>query len=131
MFGLLAQQFHQQQFHRLGDEPHPVSLLLILAVALVVHLVVAYPLFRIADRTRVGPPIFAFIPILNVLLMIKVADVSILWVLALFVPLLNLVAVAVIWMGISKRCGKEPFLGLAIFVPVIGFFFPWYLAFAD
>jgi hypothetical protein len=73
----------------------------------------------------------AFIPIANVLLMISVAEVSILWFVGLFIPLVNIIAVAVIWMGICKRCNKEPLLGLAIFVPVIGWLLPWYLAFSD
>src|SRR5207249_535281 len=119
MFTLLAQ-----------SEPHlsPLAAIVILVLAI---LFLGYPLFRIAKKTRTTGAIMAFIPFVNLLLMISVAEVSILWVVGLFIPVVNIVAIAVIWMGICKRCNKEPLLGLAIFVPVLGLILPWYLAFSD
>ena len=123
MFELLAQQHHIR-----AEEPHPIAILI---AAIIVYVILFAPLFLIAKKTRGGPPVMAFIPFLNILLMTSIAEVSVLWAVGLFIPIVNLVATVVIWMGICTRCRKEPLLGLLMLVPGVNVLLIWYLALSD
>jgi len=69
----------------------------------------------------------SLVPIYNVWVMLKIADRPGWWLILLFIPLVNLVVVALISISIANRFGKGTgfglgltFLGL-IFYPILGF----------
>lgn len=79
--------------------------------------------FGKAGRPRWG----AIVPIYNIVLLFSIAEVSLWWALLLFVPLLNLLVIALVALGVAEKFGKGGLfaMGLAflgpIFYPVLGF----------
>lgn len=105
--------------------------LFILVVFVIVYILVAISLMRIAKRTNTPNGWFAWIPILNLILMLQIAGRPMWWLVFFLVPFVNIVGIVlnfIIWIDIAKRLGKSPVIGfLAGLIPII--FVP-YLAFS-
>jgi hypothetical protein len=99
--------------------------------SIVLYLYIAFCLYLIATRTNSEGALLAFVPCLNLIPLINSSRRSLLWLLALFVPGLNLVAIAWIVMGICEARKKEPLLGLLAFIPGVNLLLWGYLAFSD
>jgi hypothetical protein len=113
----------------------PVEAILGLAVFagvfLIVFGVLFYPLFLISKKTGIGSPIFAFIPILNLYLMVQVAGRPVWWMILLLVPLANIIANVIIWMDIAVVRQKPAWMGILVLVPFANIAMMWYLALVD
>ena len=105
--------------------------LFVMLIILVVYVICAISLMKIAKRTNTDNAWFAWIPILNLILMIQIAQRPMWWLIFFLVPILNIVGIVlafVIWVDIAKRLGKSPVFGiLAALITII--FMP-YLAFS-
>lgn len=105
--------------------------LFVMFVVLVVYVIAAISLMKIANRTNTPNAWFAWIPILNLILMIQIAQRPMWWLVFFLVPIINIVGIVlsfVIWIDIAKRLGKSAVFGvLAALIPII--FMP-YLAFS-
>src|SRR4030042_4930388 len=105
--------------------------LVILVIFAVFYVLVALSLMRIAKRTGTENAWFAWIPILNLILMLQIAKRPMWWLVFFLVPLINIVGIVlqfIIWVDIAKRLGKQAWVGiLAGLIPII--FVP-YLAFS-
>lgn len=99
---------------------------LLLGLALYVYFAVT--VMAIARKTNTPGAAMAWVPILNLVLMCQIARRPGWWVLLLFIPLIGLVAFAVIWMSIAEVCGKSAWIGALAIVPVIGWIVPAFLA---
>lgn len=88
-----------------------------------VYLFIAFILYRIAKRLGSDKAWWAFVPILNILLMLELAEMSYIWILAFFVPLLNLVAAVMIWLKILEKLGKPSWHVVLLFVPLVNFIY--------
>jgi Family of unknown function (DUF5684) len=108
-------------------------------IGLAVYIFIGWCMMKIADKTGTENGWWGFIPILNVLLILDIAEKPRLWALVLIgylIPIVNiLVGLAVfggliyLWMEIAEKLGKPKFWGIiaALFAPVgIG-----YLALSD
>jgi hypothetical protein len=91
----------------------------------------AISLMKIAKRTNTENAWFAWIPILNLILMLQIAQRPMWWLIFWFVPILNIASIVlnfIVWIDIAKRLGKTAVWGvLAVLIPII--FMP-YLAFS-
>ena len=66
---------------------------------------------------KAGRPVFkAFIPVLNAVEFCRLAGLSGAWVLAVFVPMLNLFAPLYIAMKLAQRFGHSEFLGVVVWL---------------
>ncbi|MCF7907591.1 MAG: DUF5684 domain-containing protein [Candidatus Omnitrophica bacterium] len=85
----------------------------------------------IAKKTSTGKAWLAWVPVLNIILMCKIAKKPGWWLLLLLVPGLNIVILIIVCMKIAERLGKPSWLGvlLALLVP-INLFILGYLAFS-
>jgi hypothetical protein len=105
--------------------------LFIMLFVLVIYVVMAISLMKIAKRTNTENPWFAWVPILNIILMIQISQRPMWWLVFFFVPILNIAGIVlqfIIWIDIAKRLGKTAVFGvLAVLIPII--FMP-YLAFS-
>lgn len=106
-------------------------LIFVLLIVLVLYVIMAISLMKIANRTNTPNAWFAWIPILNLILMIQIAQRPMWWLIFFLVPILNIAGIVlqfIIWVDIAKRLGKSAVFGvLAVLVPII--FMP-YLAFS-
>lgn len=68
------------------------------------------------------PGWYAIVPLLNVVAIIHLAGRRWWWIILFFIPLVNIVAVIVLWLDIAKAFGKgRGFgLGLLLFTPIFG-----------
>lgn len=106
-------------------------LLIVIVIAAIFYVLVAMSLMRIAKRTNTDNAWFAWIPLLNLILMLQIAKRPMWWLVFFLVPFINIVGFVlqfVIWVDIAKLLGKETWIGiLAGLIPII--FVP-YLAFS-
>jgi hypothetical protein len=82
----------------------------------------------IANKTGTENPWMAWVPILNMWLMVQIAQKEAWWMILFFVPIGNLVAMVVITMAIAERVGKPSWWGILTVVPVANLVVPGYLA---
>jgi len=76
-------------------------------------------LWVVAGKTGTPGSWMAWVPLLNVVLMCRVARKPLWYILLLLIPIVNLVAAILIWMGIAKARGKGPILGVLMVVPLV------------
>jgi hypothetical protein len=88
----------------------------------------AVTLMIIARKTNTPGAGLAWLPILNLYLMCKIGRRPAWWMLLCFVPLLNLVALAMLWMSIAEVGGKPAWTGALAIIPFVGLVIPAYLA---
>ena len=105
--------------------------LFVILLVVALYVIMAISLMKIAKRTNTENAWFAWIPILNLVLMLQIAERPMWWLVFFLVPIINIVGIVlqfVIWVDIAKRLGKSPVIGvLAALIPII--FMP-YLAFS-
>ena len=105
-----------------------IPLLFVLAL----YLFSAYCLLKIAQKTGHGERGWmAWIPIVNVFLMIQIAGKEWWWFLLMLIPFVGIIFLALIWAGMCRARGKSPWLSLLIFVPVANLGLVAYLAFSQ
>lgn len=98
---------------------------------LLLYLFGCYCLKLICLKAGHGPGVLIWLPILQLIPMFRAAGMSGWWLLACFLPLLNLVA-AILWaFKIAKVRGKGPLVAVALLLPVLNFFAFLYLAFSS
>ena len=108
------------------------AFLLIFCISmLVLYVYHALALQTIATKTNTENPWFAWIPILNIILMLNIAKKPIWWILLFLIPLANIVIAIIVWMGIAEARNKPNWWGILLIVPVVNLIVPAYLARSD
>ena len=100
-------------------------------VLFVGYIYMALALQTIANKTSTPNGWLAWIPIVNVVLMLQIAKKPIWWIILCFVPLVNIVIAIMVWMGIAEARQKPNWWGILMIVPIANFVVPGYLAWAD
>lgn len=102
-----------------------------LLISLAVYVYYAYSLMTIANKTDTESSWMAWVPILNLLLMCRVASRPGWWLVLMLIPLVNIVILLIVWMGIAEARGFASWWGILMIVPFVNFIVPGYLAFAE
>ncbi|NPE29367.1 hypothetical protein HNV12_15685 [Methanococcoides sp. SA1] len=102
-----------------------------LIAAILLYAYFSYSLQVIAAKTQIGNSWMAWIPILNLILMCRIGNTSIIVLLGLLIPLLNLFIFAYIWGEIAFATNRSRWYGLLTIVPGINVLLPGYLAFTN
>ena len=97
---------------------------------LVVYLFCCYLMKRICEKAKGEPGVLIWIPILQAIPLLKAADMSLWWILGFLIPFVNIVGGILLWVNLHKKMGKNPWLTIILFIPIIGFFYLLYLAFS-
>ncbi len=99
---------------------------------LITYVVVAASLMVMAQKTGHGNEAWwAWIPILNMLLALRIAERPVWWIVLLLIPCIDLVFIAIVLMDIAAKRRKPAFLGILGIVPCINLFVFPYLAAGD
>jgi len=101
----------------------------LIGIALISYIVFALPFYRMGQKIGSDNPWYAFVPILNLVLMLEIADKELWWILLLFVPCVNIVVMLILWMAIAERMEKPGWVGLLMLVPGVNCLVPFYLAY--
>ncbi|HBO96497.1 MAG TPA: hypothetical protein DE315_06415 [Candidatus Omnitrophica bacterium] len=92
-----------------------------------VYVLLCFPLMRIAHRLKAGGWT-AWVPILQIFLILRIANKSSVWFLFFFFPGINLIAFLFAWMSIARRLERPHWLGYLMLVPGVNVLILWYLA---
>ena len=105
-------------------------MIFMIILAAIFYVFYAVCFMKIAQKTNTPNAWFAWVPILNVVLMVQIAKKPLWWILLLFIPFVNIVISILLYMEIAKAVGKPEWLGILMIVPVANLVIPAYLAFS-
>jgi len=87
-------------------------------------------LMLIAKKTSTPGGWMAWVPFLNLYLMVKISGKSIIWLVLWLLPFVNIVAMIIIWAAIAEKRGKPAWWGVLMLVPIANFIIMGILAFS-
>lgn len=105
--------------------------LVTLVIGLAAYLFWSYLLKRICERAGGEPGILIWIPLLQFIPLLNAVGMTPLWVLGFLVPIVNLIGIILLWVNVHKKLGKNPWLTVLLFIPLVNFIYFLYLAFAN
>jgi hypothetical protein len=101
------------------------------AIFLVVYAFFAFCLSALAKKTvNDDRAWWAWVPVLQVLLMIRMAKLEWWWILLFLIPVVNVGIAIYVWIRIANAVAKHPVWGVLMVVPGIDLFALAYLAFS-
>jgi len=106
-----------------------IPLLIIIFFILYVYFALIF--MTLAKKTGTEPKWFAWVPILNLILLAKIAQVPSWTVVLVFVPLANIAILVWYWYKVALRRGYEGYMGILMLVPIVQFIIPAILAWKD
>jgi Family of unknown function (DUF5684) len=106
-------------------------LLVYLLVGVAYYVYIALSLQTIANKTNTENAWLAWIPLVNIFLMVNIAQKPGWWFILCLIPFVNIVMLIIIWMAIAERRGKPSWWGIMWIVPVMNIIMPGYLAWSD
>ena len=108
------------------------SLIIVAAIfGLAGYVYISLALQTIARKTKTQNAWLAWIPLVNVILMLDIAKKPLWWIVLFLLPLVNLVITVVVWMAIAKARQKPEWCGILMLIPLVNLMLPGYLAWAD
>lgn len=109
----------------------PKLILAFLGALLLLHLFYCYCCMLICRKAGHPGGVLVWVPLLQLIPMLRAAGMSGWWFLAYFVPLLNLVP-SILWpLKIAEARGKSIWVGVLLLLPITNLFVFLYLAFSD
>ena len=102
---------------------------LFIFVALYAYMAICF--MKIAEKTGTENGWWAWIPILNILLMLAIARKPMWWIILMLIPIVNFVIFILVFVGICQVRGKSGWLTVGFLVPVVNLIVLGYLAFGD
>lgn len=102
-----------------------------LIIFLVLWIYIAYSVQKIANKTNTNNAWMAWIPILNLVLMLRISRQPLWVMIGFFIPYVNYLIMAAVWGEIAGVLNKSKWWGLLWLVPVLNLILPGYLAFSE
>lgn len=99
--------------------------------SLIIYVYFAVCIMMIANKTNTPNAWLAWIPILNVFLMLMITKKPLWWFILLLIPIVNIVIGIIVWMGIAEARGKPSWLGILMLIPGVNLVIPGILAFTE
>ncbi len=106
-------------------------MLVFLLFGAAIYIYMSLALQTIAKKTNTPNGWLAWIPVVNVFLMLNIAKKPLWWFILCLLPLINIVIFIIVWMAIAEARQKPNWWGILMIVPVVNFIVPGYLAWAD
>jgi len=106
-------------------------LLVFLLFFAAIYVYMALAVQTIAQKTKTDNAWLAWIPIVNIVLLLNIARKPVWWIILFLIPVVNLVFAIIVWMGVAEARGKESWWGILMIVPVLNLIVPGYLAWVD
>jgi hypothetical protein len=100
-------------------------------VALLLYFFFCYCLKCIVEKCGTTPGILVWIPILQIIPLLRAGGVPIWFLILLFIPIVNIIAGVYMWVKVCQARGKSGWLVILMFIPLLGLFFIPYLAFSE
>ena len=107
------------------------AFLFLFVIFIAAYIYFALALQTIATKTNTEKAWWAWVPIIQVILMLNIAKKPVWWLVLLLIPLVNIVIGIIVWMAIAEARQKPNWWGILVIVPVVGIIVPGYLAWSD
>ena len=107
-----------------------MALYLMFAILGVTHLFVSIMFWMICRKTHNSPGPLVWVPVLQLIPLLRAANMSRVWFFAYFIPVVNIIAQIVWSVKICQTRGKSPFVAFLLILPVTSLFAFLYLAFS-
>jgi len=104
--------------------------LLLYAMALLAYAFSCYCYKRICQKAGQTPGALIWIPVVQFIPLLRVAQMADWMLILLLIPVVNVVAMLMLWARICTALKKSPWLAASLFVPVVNFILIPYLAFS-
>ena len=108
-----------------------VLMLFMLAMFAAVYVYFALAFQTIARKTNTPDAWWAWVPIMNLLLLAKIAKKEVWWGLLCLVPIVGIVFAVILMMAVAEARNKPNWWGILMIVPVANLIVPGYLAWSD
>jgi magnesium-transporting ATPase (P-type) len=108
-----------------------VAFLVMAVIGIAAYIYFAMALQTIAKKTNTENAWWAWVPILQIVLMLNVAKKPVWWIILFFIPLVGIVFAIIVWMAIAEARNKPSWWGILLIVPIVGLIVPGYLAWSD
>ncbi len=102
-----------------------------LIFVLLAYIYTSFCLQKIAIKTSTENAWMAWVPLLNILLMFRVARLSLWYAIIFLIPYVNFLMGAYLWGEVAGRLNRSKWLGILFLIPVLNFVLSGYLAFTD
>lgn len=106
-------------------------MLFALVIGIAAYVYFALALQTIAKKTGAENAWWAWVPILQILLMLNIAGKPLWWIILFFIPIVGIVMMIITFMAVAEAVKKPSWWGILVIVPVFGLIVPGYLAWAD
>ena len=113
---------------------NPVNLsvmMLSFGVFLFIYILTCFSIQTIANRTHKRYQLLSWFPVLQFYVLVRSANLVWWFFFLLFIPYLNIVAMAWLFICLAERLGRKGWVGLLVLVPLINFLLLPYLAFTN
>ena len=102
-----------------------------IVICLALYAFAAYCLQTIANKTNTENAWFAWIPILNYVLLLNIAKKPVWWIILLLIPFVNIIILVIVMMAVAEARGKPSWWGILFLIPVVNLVILAMLAFSD
>jgi hypothetical protein len=99
-------------------------------VGITVYAYLSLCLYVIARKTDSDNAWWAFVPLLDLLLLIQIGDKPVWWIFLCFVPILQIFILVLVWMAVAEVRCKPSWVGILMAIPGLNLFVLAYLAFS-
>lgn len=107
-------------------------MMVMFGMVVVIYIVMALALMTIAKKLgREDKAMWAWIPILNLLLLAELAEQPIWMGLLCLIPYVGSVIAIFLFWKVCERRGKPGWMSLLMLIPCVGMFVPLYIAYSD
>ena len=107
---------------------NPLAIFIVLSILAVVHIFTSVCFWSICRKTHSAPGPLVWVPILQLIPMLRAANMPRVWFFAYFIPVLNIVALIIFSINIVKTRGKNPWVAFLLILPPTSIFAFLYLA---
>lgn len=107
-----------------------VYFIVIAVITIALYIYMGVVLSKLAKQLNFPKPWWAWVPLLNLYLMVKLADLPGWTVILMLIPFVSIFFPVYLFAKIGEKRGFHPWLGAAVILPVVGIFVPAYLAYA-
>ena len=96
-------------------------------VYFMIYAMFCFPFMLLAKKMRCSM-FLSWVPFINVLVMLRMADKSFFWFFLFFIPIVNIFILFSVWRSICDILQQPPWLGIFAIIPGLNLFMVWYLA---
>ena len=107
---------------------NPMVISIILGISAVVYVFLSICFWLICRKTHIAPGPLVWVPFLQLIPLLRAANMPRVWFFAYFVPLINIIPIIMLSIRIVKSRGKSPWVAFLLVMPPTALFAFLYLA---